>query len=342
MGGLLSNIPAVVVLLALLAFLGYATIRVGPRFMIRRLAGLIFVLFGVTFITFIMGYFAPGSAIFSQLGQHYTKAAAANLQIFYGLNLPWYQQYGDFVTRLLHFDLGTSYLNTGTTVWQILQRFVPNSVGLGVIGTVLAVVVGVPMGILAAVRAGTRADSGLQGFALVLYALPSFVIIPFYVLAMEWLHNQGLPALSVSASSGFAVPSDMIAPILIFAATIFAYFLRLTRSSLLEEINKDYVRTARAKGLRERVVIWRHAFRNAILPLLTAIGPALAYSVVGLFIIEDLFNIPGIGNYAIASIVQRDFPVVQGTVILLALAVVFMNLVTDVAYGIADPRIKTQ
>lgn len=342
MGGLLSNIPAVLVLLALLAFLAYATIRVGPRFMIRRLAGLIFVLFGVTFITFIMGYFAPGNAIFSQLGQHFTKAAAANLEIQYGLNLPWYQQYANFVTRLLHFDLGTSFLSTGTTVWQILQRFVPNSVGLGVIGTLLAVVVGVPLGILAAVRAGTKTDSGLQASALVLYAVPSFVIIPFYVFAMEALDTHGLPSLSVSASSGFAIPSDMIAPIVIFSATIFAYYVRLTRSSLLEEINKDYVRTARAKGLKERVVIWRHAFRNAILPLLTAIGPSLAYSVVGLFIIEDLFNIPGIGNEAIAAIIQRDFPVVQGTVILLALAVVFMNLVTDVAYGIADPRIKTQ
>lgn len=342
MSGLFSNIPAVLVLLALLAFLAYATIRVGPRFMIRRLAGLIFVLFGVTFITFIMGYFAPGNAIFSQLGQHFTKSAAMNLEIQYGLNLPWYQQYANFVTRLLHLDLGTSYLNTGTTVWQILQRFVPNSVGLGVIGTVLAVAVGVPIGILAAVRAGTRTDSGLQGIALVLYALPSFVIIPFYVVAMEWLHNQGLPALSVSASSGFQIPSDMIGPILIFSGTIFAFYVRLTRSSLLEEINKDYVRTARAKGLRERVVIWRHAFRNAMLPLLTAIGPSLAFSVIGLFIIEDLFNIPGIGNYAISAIIQRDFPVVQGTVILLALAVVFMNLVTDIAYGIADPRIKAQ
>jgi ABC-type dipeptide/oligopeptide/nickel transport system permease component len=339
MGGLLSNLPTLLVVLALLAFLVYATVRVGPRFMVKRLAGLIFVLFGVTFITFIMGYFAPGSAIFTQLGQHYTPAAARTLTRFYGLDLPWYQQYANFVTRLLHFDLGTSYVQSSNTVWTILQRFVPTSVVLGVTGTVLAVVAGVPMGILAAVRSGSRTDSALQGVALVLYALPSFVIIPFYEIAMEWLHGQGLPSL---ATSGWGTPDAMIAPIVIFAATSYAYFVRLTRSSLLEEIGKDYVRTARAKGLSERIVIWRHAFRNAVLPLLTAIGPALAYSVIGLFIIEDLLNIPGIGDETITAIVQRDYPVVQGTVMLLALAVVFMNLVTDVAYGLADPRIKTQ
>jgi ABC-type dipeptide/oligopeptide/nickel transport system permease component len=339
MGGLLSSLPALLVVLALLAFLAFATVRVGPRFMVRRLAGLVFVLFGVTFITFIMGYFAPGNAIFAQLGQHYNAVEAARLSHLYGLDLPWYQQYANFVTRLLHFDLGLSYIESSTTVWTILQRFVPTSVTLGVTGVVLAVVAGVPMGILAAVRSGSRTDSALQGIALVLYALPSFVIIPFYEIAMEWLHGQGLPSL---ATSGWGTPDSMIAPILIFAATSYAYFVRLTRSSLLEEIGKDYVRTARAKGLGERLVIWRHAFRNAILPLLTAIGPALAYSVVGLFIIESLFNIPGIGYETIAAIVQRDFPVVQGTVMLLALAVVFMNLVTDVAYGLADPRIKTQ
>jgi ABC-type dipeptide/oligopeptide/nickel transport system permease component len=339
MGGLLSSLPAILVVVVLLGFLAYATVRVGPRFMVRRLAGLVFVLFGVTFITFIMGYFAPGSAVYQQLGQHYNPLEAARLAHIYGLDLPWYQQYANFVTRLLHFDLGTSYIQDTTTVWTILQRYVPTSVVLGVTGTVLAVVVGVPMGIIAAVRAGTRLDNTLQGFALVLYALPSFVIIPFYEIAMEWLHGQGLPSL---ATSGWGTPDTMIAPIVIFAVTIYAYYVRLTRSSLLEEIGKDYVRTARAKGLAERIVIWRHAFRNAILPLLTAVGPALAYSVVGLFIIEDLFNIQGIGDETIAAILQRDFPVVQGTVILLALAVVFMNLVTDVAYGLADPRIKTQ
>ncbi|HET8909559.1 MAG TPA: ABC transporter permease [Ktedonobacterales bacterium] len=339
MNTLFSDLAGVIIILVVVASLGLASLRLGLRFLVRRLVGLVFVVLGVTFITFIMGYFAPGNAAYTQLGQHYTKEAYAQLTRFYGLDLPWYQQYGNFLGRLLHFDLGYSYINDADTVWTILQRYVPASAQLGVGGVVLAVLVGVPTGVIAAVRARTRVDSTLQGIALVLYALPSFVIIPIYDLAMVWLHTQGLPSLAVS---GWGTPDTMIAPIVIFGASIFAYYVRLTRSSMLEVLRQDYVRTARAKGLDERYVIWRHAFRNALIPLLTAIGPALAFAVVGVFVVEVLFNIPGIGTETVSAITQRDFPVVQGTVILLAVAIVLMNLLTDVAYGFADPRIKAE
>jgi ABC-type dipeptide/oligopeptide/nickel transport system permease component len=339
MNTLFSDLAGVIIILVVMISLGFAGLRLGLRFLVRRLVGLVFVVLGVTFITFIMGYFAPGNAAYTQLGQHYTKEAYAQLTRFYGLDLPWYQQYGNFLGRLLHFDLGYSYINDADTVWTILQRYVPASAQLGVGGVVLAVLVGVPTGVIAAVRARTRVDSTLQGIALVLYALPSFVIIPIYDLAMVWLHTQGLPSLAVS---GWGTPETMIAPIVIFGASIFAYYVRLTRSSMLEVLRQDYVRTARAKGLGERYVIWRHAFRNALIPLLTAIGPALAFAVVGVFVVEVLFNIPGIGTETVSAITQRDFPVVQGTVILLAVAIVLMNLLTDVAYGFADPRIKAE
>jgi ABC-type dipeptide/oligopeptide/nickel transport system permease component len=328
MNTLFSDLAGVIIILVVMISLGLAGLRLGLRFLVRRLVGLVFVVLGVTFITFIMGYFAPGNAAYTQLGQHYTKEAYAQLTRFYGLDLPWYQQYGNFLGRLLHFDLGYSYINDADTVWTILQRYVPASAQLGVGGVVLAVLVGVPTGVIAAVRARTRVDSTLQGIALVLYALPSFVIIPIYDLAMVWLHTQGLPSLAVS---GWGTPETMIAPIVIFGASIFAYYVRLTRSSMLEVLRQDYVRTARAKGLGERYVIWRHAFRNALIPLLTAIGPALAFAVVGVFVVEVLFNIPGIGTETVSAITQRDFPVVQG-----------MNLLTDVAYGFADPRIKAE
>jgi ABC-type dipeptide/oligopeptide/nickel transport system permease component len=216
---------------------------------------------------------------------------------------------------------------------------VPASAVLGIGGVVIAVLVGVPLGVIAAVRARTRVDGTVQGVALVLFALPSFVIIPLFDLVMVWLHSQGLPSLAVS---GWGTLDTMIAPIIIFSASIFAFYVRLTRSSMLEVLGQDYVRTARAKGIHERMVIWRHAFRNALIPLLTAVGPALAFAVVGVFVVELLFNIPGIGTETIAAITQRDFPVVQGTVILLAVTIVFMNLLTDIAYGFADPRIKTE
>jgi ABC-type dipeptide/oligopeptide/nickel transport system permease component len=339
MGNLLSSALAAILVVAVLAFLVFAGYRLGVRFLVRRLVGLVFVVVGVTFITFILGYFAPGNAAYTQLGQHYSKEAYAQLTHFYGLDLPWYQQYANFLGRLLHFDLGYSYINDADTVWAILQRYVPASAQLGLAGVVLAVLVGVPLGLLAAVRARTRVDSSLQGLALVLFAVPSFVLIPLYDLVMVWLHAQGLPSLAVS---GWGSLDTMIAPIVIFSASIFAFYVRLTRSSMLEVLRQDYVRTARAKGLSERVVIWRHAFRNALIPLLTAVGPALAFAVAGVFVIEVLFNIPGIGTETISAITQRDFPVVQGTVILLSVAIVFMNLVTDVAYGFADPRIKSQ
>lgn len=339
MGNLLSSVIPILIVLAVMGVLVLAGFRLGIRFLIRRLIGLVFVVIGVTFITFIMGYFAPGNAAYTQLGQHYTPEAYAQLTHFYGLDLPWYQQYANFLGRLLHFDLGYSYINDADTVWAILQRYVPASAQLGISGVVLAVLVGVPMGVVAAVRARTRVDSALQGIALVLYALPSFILIPIYDLAMVWLHSQGLPSLAVS---GWGTLDTMIAPIVIFSASIFAYYVRLTRSSMLEVLRQDYVRTARAKGIGERMVIWRHAFRNALIPLLTAVGPALAFAVVGVFIVEVLFNIPGIGTETVAAITQRDFPVVQGTVILLSVAIVVMNLVTDVAYGFADPRIKSE
>lgn len=339
MDNLLTGALSAILVVAVLAFLVFAGFRLGIRFIIRRLVGLVFVVVGVTFITFILGYFAPGNAAYTQLGQHYTKEAYAQLTHFYGLDLPWYQQYANFLGRLLHFDLGYSYINDADTVWTLLQRYVPASVQLGVGGVVLAVVVGVPLGLLSAVRARTRVDSSLQGIALVLYAVPPFVIIPLYDLVMVWLHAQDLPSLAVS---GWGTPDTMIAPIVIFSASIFAYYLRLTRSSMMEVLRQDYVRTARAKGMSERVVIWRHAFRNALMPLLTAVGPALAFAVAGVFIVEILFNIPGIGAETVSAITQRDFPVVQGTVILLSITIVFMNLVTDVAYGFADPRVKSQ
>jgi len=333
------NVFAILAVVVLLAFIAYATARIGPRFMVRRLAGLVFVLLGVSFIIFILGFFAPGDAIFTQLGQHYTPEAAAALRHAYGLDLPWYTQYLNFLNRLIHFDLGTSFDNDTRSVWDILRLYVPASVQLGISGTVLALIVGVPLGILAAVRANSRVDSSLQTVGLVLYALPSFVIIPLFFVAMVSLHQRGVPTL---ATSGWGTIDSEIAPIAIFGLGIFAYYLRLTRASMLEVLGQDYVRTARAKGVRERVVVWRHAFRNAVIPLLTAVGPALAFAVVGVFIVEDLFNIPGIGQETIAAIGNRDFPIVQGVTILLASAVVFMNLVTDVAYGLADPRIKTQ
>lgn len=337
MDQILSNLPLVILAVLIVGFLVYTGFRLGPRFLVRRIAGLIFVIFGVSFVTFILGYFAPGDAVVNQLGVHYTPQLARALRHLYGLDQPWWVQYGAFLNNLLHFSLGISWADRSRTVWEILAQFVPVSVTLGLSSLVLAIVLGIPLGMLAAVRANTRYDTVIQTFSLVFFALPSFVIIPFYALAMIWLNNQGLPHLQVS---GWGTWDTMLAPIVITAINSFAGYLRFTRTSVIEVLRQDYVRTARAKGLSERLVLWRHVFKNALLPLITITGPTIGFVVTGLFITENLFNIPGIGQESINSIISRDFPVVQGVTILLAVTVALMNLVTDVTYGLVDPRIK--
>jgi ABC-type dipeptide/oligopeptide/nickel transport system permease component len=338
MDQLTQNLPGIIALALIVGICAFAGIRVGPRFLIRRLAGVVFVLFGVTFITFILGYFAPGNAVFTQTNGRGGAAYIHHLEVFYGFNLPWYQQYARFLNQLLHFNLGYSYIDSSQSVSSILGRYVPISAQLGVTAVVLAVLVGVPLGLYAAVRSNTRYDTTIQSMSLVLFALPSFVLIPLYQLLMITLHANNLPSAAVT---GWDSWDAMVGPILIFGAVIFAFFLRITRVSMLEVLRQDYVRTARAKGLTENRVIWGHAFRNSLVNLLTAIGPALAGAVGGVFVVELLFNIPGIGSEALQAINNRDYPVVQGTVILIAMAIAFANLVTDIAYGFVDPRIKT-
>jgi ABC-type dipeptide/oligopeptide/nickel transport system permease component len=325
-----------VIVLAFLVFTGF---RLGVQFLVRRIAGLLFVILGVTFITFILGYFAPGDVVYTQLGVHYTKTAAKAIRHFYGLDLPWYQQYGNYLFRLLHFDLGPSWTTRSQSVWDILSQQVPVSAQLGLSSLVLALVIGIPLGMLAAVRANTRYDTATQTVGLVLFAIPTFVIIPFFQIFMVWLSQHNLPYLPPTATN-WGQWNVMVGPIAITAVTGFAFYLRFTRTSMVEVLRQDYVRTARAKGLNERIVLWRHAFRNAVLPLITIIGPAIGFVVTGLFITEQLFNIPGVGFEALSAIEARDFPIVQGVGILLALTVSFMNLAADVVYGLVDPRIK--
>jgi ABC-type dipeptide/oligopeptide/nickel transport system permease component len=338
---LLNNLPALIFVVLVAAFLIYTGFRLGLAFLVRRVAGLIFVLFGASFITFILGYFSPDDAVTSQCGNKCTAAQREALKLVYGLNLPVLQQYYNYVVRLLHFDLGESWLDSTKPVWTILANQVPISLQLGLSAALIAVTVGVTLGLIAAVRSNSRTDTTIQSAGLFLYAIPTFVAIPLYQLGMIYLFKAGIPNLPVSSTEWTTDLSERIAPIAIFALVQVAFYIRITRTSMLEVLRQDYVRTARAKGLSERTVLWRHVFRNGMIPIVTAIGPALAYLVNGAFITERLFNIPGIGSTTLESITAGDVPVVQATVILLAVSVALMNLVTDVVYGLIDPRIKS-
>lgn len=305
---------------------------------LKRVLSLLFVLFSVTFLTFIVSYLAPGDPILNMMGGRQDPVKYAFLRHLYGLDLPWYQQYFTYIGHLLQGNLGYSFKYPERPVWDLIANGVPVSAGLGITALALSVVVGVPAGVLSALWQNTWRDTAIMSFMLILYSVPSFVIIPIVWAIDLALYNAHLPSLPVA---GWGSPQQMILPVLVLAAANVGTYARLMRNSVLEVMKQDFTRTARAKGLTRRRVITRHVLRNALLPLLTVLGPSTAFIVTGAFVVENLFAIPGIGYLSVQSIGQRDYPVIQATTILLALAVVIMNLITDIAYTIADPRVRT-
>ena len=252
-----SNLPVVILVVALIAFLVFTGMRLGLPFLVRRVAGLVFVLFGVSFITFWLGYFAPTNAVDGILGDKWNPVKAAVLYHHYGLDLPPWTQYWNFLNRLLHFDLGESWLNPGQSVWSIISKQLPATMLLGLSAIFLALIVGISAGMIAALRANSRYDTAIQGGSLFFFALPTFVLIPFYQVAMITLYNHDIPNLPLSSTDfGWSHPEQMVAPIVIFALVQAAFWIRITRTSTLEVLRQDYVRTAKAKGLSQRSVIW--------------------------------------------------------------------------------------
>lgn len=316
------------------------------QFLVKRLIGLIFIVFGVTFITFIMGYLAPGDPIKEMLGPHFNVHTWMLLRHDYGLDLPWYQQYFNYLGNLAHFNLGTSFHPQQRAVWDILKDGVPISVELALWGTVVSLLLGIPVGIWSALKANTWIDTMHMGFALILYALPVFILAVFVQIILLWINNAGL-AWPVT---GWGTPwqydwNDLqfkIVPILTYGAAGYGYYARLTRTTLLEVLRQDYIRTARAKGMRERTVIYRHALRNAMIPLITVVGVLLGLLVTGSFFIEIIFNIQGIANITVNSVFQRNYPVIQATTVMIAIGVVLGNLVADILYSLVDPRIRVE
>jgi ABC-type dipeptide/oligopeptide/nickel transport system permease component len=315
------------------------------QFLIKRFIGLIFVVIGVTFITFIMGYKAPGDPIALMLGIHYSPLEYNTLKHLYGLDLPGSQQYFNYLKNLFTFNFGLSYEVKDRAVVDILRDGVPISLELGLWALFLQVIIGVPLGIFSALKANTWIDTTNQGIVLFLYAIPSFVLAVFaQVIIVALDQNTGLnwPVSNWGTPWQYSWTDVQfkIVPILVYAAVGIAYFARLSRTTMLEVLRQDYVRTARAKGMRERVVIYRHALRNAMIPLVTVIGISVGFLVTGAFFIEQIFNIPGIAYITIASITLRDYPVIQATTVILAVAVVLANLVSDILYTVVDPRSK--
>lgn len=307
------------------------------RFLARRAVSLVFVLFSLTFLTFLIGHLAPGDPILVLMGPRRDPATYARLSHLYGLDRPLLEQYAGYVAGLLHGDFGLSFRYEGRPVSELIAQGVPISVEVGGLALVLSVIAGVPLGMLAALKQDSVIDRAIVGLTLALYSVPSFVLIPLIWGVNLALFRAGYPNLP---QAGWGTPDHVVLPVLVLAAANIGYIARLTRSSMLEVLRDDFVRTARAKGLHERTIVGRHVLRNALLPIITYVGPAMAFLVTGAFVVENLFNIPGIGRISVEAIGQRDYPVIQGTTIILGIAVVLMNLVTDISYQVFDPRIK--
>jgi ABC-type dipeptide/oligopeptide/nickel transport system permease component len=315
------------------------------QFLVKRLIGLVFVILGVTFITFIIGYAAPGDPIRVMMGQHFDLQTWLRLRHTYGLDLPWYQQYYNFLVHLFHFDLGLSYHYQNRPVKSILADGVPTSIELGLWGLILALLIGIPSGILSAVKANTWVDTANMAIALTFYAVPLFAICVFAQVLITWLNTVFTSEWPVS---NWGTPwqytwTDIqykLAPILVYAVAGYAYFARLTRTSVLEVLRQDYIRTARAKGLHEHIILYRHTLRNAMIPLVTYLGVVIGLLVTGVFFVEVIFNIHGIAQLTVQASFNRDYPVIQATVVIIAIGTVIGNLIADILYTVFDPRIK--
>jgi oligopeptide transport system permease protein len=261
-------------------------------------------------------------------------AIEKNLRERYGLDRPWYVQYGKTLANTLRGDFGLSLRYQGQPVNTILAQAVPVSATLGLLAYLLALVVGVISGTYAALRQNTRLDYISMAIAMVGLSAPNFVLGPILVLLFGLTWYVLPPALW----DGFG--KHLILPVLTLSAVYMAYIARLSRSGMLEVLRSNYIRTARAKGLPERQILFRHALRGGLLPVVSFSGPALAYLITGTVVVERIFALPGLGNYFINANLNRDEPLIIGIVAFISIIVLVFNLLVDIAYGFIDPRVR--
>jgi oligopeptide transport system permease protein len=307
-------------------------------FIIKRLFSMVLILLAVSAVTFFLLAEAPGDPVRVNLAQHATPDTIKQLDHAYGLDLPVWHRYLNYLGDVLHGNLGMSLVQPNTPVTDLLGNGLPVSLKLGGLALLVSLIVGVPLGVIAAVRQNKLiADNFNMGVMLVLYSIPAFVLIPIVVdifsIDLGWL-----PA-GQWGDPGWLGVKEAVLPVAVFAAGLAGFFARSVRSFMLEVLHQDYVRLARAKGLREGKVVYIHAMKNTLLPFASVLGPTIAFLVVGSFIVENEFSINGIGYVTVQSTLSGDFTVTEATTLVLAAAVVIMNALTDIFYTIADPRV---
>lgn len=302
------------------------------KYLVRRLLWLMPVLLFISITTFALAHAVPGGPFTRE--HALPPEIIANLEKYYGLDQPTWKQYTKYMADIvLRRDFGPSYSSRGRTVNDIFRDHLPVSAQLGVLAILTALGIGVPLGVIAAVKQNTMWDYLAMAVSIFGVSVPNVVLGPLLILVFA-ITLKWLPV------AGWGTPAKMIMPALALGLSQSALIARLTRASLLQVIREDYIRTARAKGLAERVIMARHALKNAFIPVATLLGPMFAFMVTGTFVVEQIFAIPGMGRYFITSITNRDYPVVMGTILLYAVVLVLANLTVDLTYAFLDPRIR--
>jgi len=303
-------------------------------YIIRRLAWMVLVLFGVAAITFVIAFLVPGDPARLYAGTNASPAAIKVIHHQLGLDRPLWTQFGDYMWRVVHLDFGFSYRYQTPVLPAILQRF-PATAELALAGVFVELIIGLPIGILSAIRPGSFWDRATMVFTFVALAAP-----PFWLgLLFLFLFGVLLPVLPIGGYGGGA-PQYLLLPALTLGLGGAAYYARLLRASLLDILKSDYVRTAWAKGLTERQVIQKHAIPNALTVIVSQLGMDLGYFLAGVVVIETVFAWPGIGKQAVDAIFTLDIPLVMGTVLFGALLIVTANVVVDISYTFLDPRVR--
>jgi len=302
-------------------------------YLLRRLAVAIPTLFVVVTVAFFMMRAAPGSPF--DLDRKLPPEIKKNVEAKFGFNKPLVVQYGDYVVGVLHGDFGPSLKYRDKTVLQIMKENYRPSLTIGLSAIIIAIFVGVNLGIIAALRQNGPADYTTMAIAIVGICIPSFVTAPL----LQLLFASKLGWLPTAGWDDGAVP-NLIMPVAVLALPQIAIISRLTRAGMIEVLRSNYVRTARAKGLPEYRIVFRHALRAAILPLISYLGPAFAGLLTGSLIVERIFNLPGLGKFFVTSALQRDYTVVMGMVIFFATLILVLNLLADVLYAVLDPRVR--
>ena len=301
------------------------------KYILKRILLAIVTIWAVATLTFFLMNMVPGGPFLSE--KAISPQATAALEAKYGLDKPLWQQYLTYMAGASHGDFGDSLKQRGRTVMDIITMKFPVSARVGGVSVLVALLLGVPLGCIAALKRGKFLDNLISVVSTCGIAVPSFVICTL-LLYFFGVRLQILPTMGLTSWKHYVMPVMALA----FYPT--AYIMRLMRSSMLDVLGQDYMRTAKAKGLAGGKILFKHALRNAILPVITYVGPLLAYTVTGSFVVEKIFTIPGLGGEFISAINGRDYTLIMGTTIFLATLIILMNVVVDIVYKFVDPRIK--